>query len=136
MSSWNVEIPASFPATLKSIVPSASSEPKMSVRMIGGSPPPSSSRSIPIATPATACFSGTPAAIIASEPPHTDAIDDDPHDSVIRLSTRIEYEKSSASGSAATSERSARLPWPTSRRPGAPLRPTSPTEKGGKVYWR
>ena len=31
--------------------------------------------------PATALFRGTPASIIASDPPHTDAIDDEPFDS-------------------------------------------------------
>ena len=35
----------------------------------------------PIATPATGALSGTPASIIASEPPQTDAIDEEPLDS-------------------------------------------------------
>lgn len=30
--------------------------------------------------------------------------------------------------------RSARFPCPTSRRPGAPVRPVSPTQLGGNVY--
>jgi hypothetical protein len=34
-------------------------------------------------------FSGTPASISASEPPHTVAIDDEPFDSVISETTRI-----------------------------------------------
>ncbi len=50
---------------------------------------PSSSRIRPIATPATGALSGTPASIIDSEPPQTDAIDDDPFDSVISDTTRM-----------------------------------------------
>ena len=42
----------------------------------------------PIATPATGAFSGTPASIIASDPPHTDAIDDEPFDSRMSETTR------------------------------------------------
>jgi len=34
-------------------------------------------------------LSGTPASIIASEPPQTDAIDDEPFDSVISETTRM-----------------------------------------------
>jgi hypothetical protein len=40
-----------------------------------------SSMMSPIAMPATGLASGTPASIIAIEPPHTDAIDDEPFDS-------------------------------------------------------
>jgi hypothetical protein len=43
----------------------------------------------PIATPATGAFSGTPASIIASVPPQTVAIDDEPFDSVISETTRM-----------------------------------------------
>jgi len=128
MSSWKAETPSALPATLKSIVPSASSEPRMSVSTIGSPPPPLSSSRSPIAIPATGEVSGTPAANIARQPAHTDAIDDEPQLSVISDSTRIVYGKSASSGSAARSARSARLPWPTSRRPGGPIRPTSPTE--------
>ena len=42
----------------------------------------------PIATPATGALSGTPASIIASDPPHTDAIDEDPFDSRMSETTR------------------------------------------------
>ncbi len=38
--------------------------------------------------PATWFFSGTPASIMASEPPHTEAIDEEPLDSVISETTR------------------------------------------------
>ena len=51
--------------------------------------PVASSMIRPIATPATGAFSGTPASIIASEPPHTDAIDDEPFDSRMSETTRM-----------------------------------------------
>ena len=38
--------------------------------------------------PATGALSGTPASIIASDPPHTDAIDDEPFDSRMSETTR------------------------------------------------
>mmetsp|Transcript_52280 Transcript_52280/g.111818 ORF Transcript_52280/g.111818 Transcript_52280/m.111818 type:complete len:313 (+) Transcript_52280:158-1096(+) len=136
MSSWKAEMPASSPATLKSMVPSASSEPRMSVRMMGSPPPPVSSRSKPMATPATLRESGTPAVSIARQPEQTEAIEEEPQLSVMRDSTRTVYWKSSSDGIDGRSARSARLPCPTSRRPGAPMRPTSPTEKGGKEYCR
>jgi len=43
-----------------------------------------------IAMPATCAFIGTPASISARQPPHTEAIDDEPFDSVISDTTRIE----------------------------------------------
>jgi hypothetical protein len=42
----------------------------------------------PMATPATGALSGTPASIIASEPPQTEAIDDEPFDSRMSETTR------------------------------------------------
>jgi hypothetical protein len=42
-----------------------------------------------MAIPAADRGSGTPASINASEAPHTDAIDDEPFDSVISETTRI-----------------------------------------------
>mmetsp|Transcript_46847 Transcript_46847/g.107605 ORF Transcript_46847/g.107605 Transcript_46847/m.107605 type:complete len:250 (-) Transcript_46847:410-1159(-) len=110
MSSWNAVTPSVSPATLKSIVPNASSEPSMSVSTMGCPPPPSSSSNRPIATPATGRTIGTPAAIMARHPPHTDAIDDEPHDSVIRDSIRRQYGNSSSDGTAGSSARSAKLP--------------------------
>ncbi len=50
---------------------------------------PSASLISPIAMPATGRVSGTPASISASEAPHTEAIDDEPFDSVISETTRI-----------------------------------------------
>ena len=73
-------------------------------------------------------FSGTPASISASEVPHTVAIEEEPFDSVISETTRIVYGNFSFSGSSGWTARQASLPWPTSRRPGEPMRPASPTE--------
>ncbi len=42
----------------------------------------------PIATPATWALTGTPASIIAKQPPQTEAIEDEPFDSVISETTR------------------------------------------------
>ena len=50
---------------------------------------PSGSLISPMAMPATGLASGTPASISASEAPHTEAIDDEPFDSVISETTRI-----------------------------------------------
>ena len=83
--------------------------------------------------PATCAFSGTPASIIARQPPQTDAIDDEPFDSVISETIRIEYGNSTRSGSTATSARLARRPWPISRRFGEPTRPVSPVANGGML---
>ena len=44
--------------------------------------------------------------------------------------TRIVYGKSSLLGTTGTSARSARAPWPMSRRLGPRMKPASPTEKG------
>ena len=54
-----------------------------------------------MATPATCAFTGTPASIIARQPPQTEAIDDEPLLSVISETRRIEYWNSSAVGSTA-----------------------------------
>src|SRR5512141_3012671 len=93
--------------------------------------PPSLTR--PIAIPATGALSGTPASIIASEEPHTDAIDEEPFDSVISETTRTTYGNDSMLGLTACTPRLGRRPWPISRRFGAPKRPASPTENGGKL---
>src|ERR1700693_1376567 len=87
----------------------------------------------PIATPATAERSGTPASKSANDPPHTDAIDDDPFDSRMSETIRIVYGKSSLGGGSGSTARSARAPWPMSRREGEPKRRTSPTENDGKL---
>ena len=52
---------------------------------------------------------------------------------MISETTRIVYGNSVFSGSTGWIARQASLPWPISRRPGAPMRPVSPTENGGKL---
>ena len=49
----------------------------------------------PIAIPATGAFSGAPALMRARLPPQTDAIDEEPLDSIISDTMRIVYGKSS-----------------------------------------
>ena len=83
--------------------------------------------------PATGRSIGTPASISASEPPHTEAIEDEPLLSVISDTMRIVYGNFSLLGSIGRNARQASLPWPISRRPGEPMRRTSPTEYGGKL---
>ena len=84
MSIWIEVMPRSVPATLKSMSPRASSEPRMSVRTATLAP----SLTRPMATPAQGAFIGTPASMSASEPPHTVAIDDEPFDSRTSETTR------------------------------------------------
>src|SRR5437773_12493760 len=87
----------------------------------------------PIAIPAIGRLIGTPASINAIDVPQTFAMDDEPFDSVISETIRIVYGNSSFFGSIGRVERQASLPWPISRRRGAPKRPVSPTEYGGKL---
>ena len=70
---------------------------------------------------------------MAMEPPHTDAIDEDPFDSRMSDTMRTVYANLSSSGTTAARARSASAPWPTSRRPGPRRNATSPTENGGKL---
>ena len=79
-------IPFCVPATLKSMSPRWSSEPRMSDRMAAWSP----SLMSPMAIPATGFLMGTPASISESEPPQTEAIEEDPLDSRISETIRIE----------------------------------------------
>src|ERR687894_3185077 len=89
----------------------------------------------PIAMPATGRFSGTPASMSDSDEPQTEAIDDEPLDSRMSDTTRMEYGNSSVEGTTGMSARSARAPWPMSRRFGPRMKPASPTENGGEVLW-
>src|ERR671934_565945 len=89
----------------------------------------------PIAMPATGLRIGTPASISDSDEPETEAIDDEPLDSRMSDTTRIVYGKSSVLGTIGTSARSARAPWPMSRRLGPRMKPASPTENGGAMEW-
>ena len=135
ISSWNVVIPSLLPATLKSIVPKASSVPNISdtITAFSSDTPPLSPNNIPIAIPAIGLLIGTPASINARHPPHTDAMELEPLLSVTKLSTRIVYGNSSLLGKVGINARSARLPCPTSLRP-VNTRPVSPTQLGGNVY--
>ena len=83
--------------------------------------------------PATGALIGTPASISDSEEPQTEAIEEEPLDSRMSDTTRIVYGKSSIDGIIGTSARSARAPWPMSRRLGPRMKPASPTENGGKL---
>ena len=82
----------------------------------------------PIATPATGARIGTPASMSDRVPPQTVAMELDPFDSVISLTMRTVYGNWSWVGITRARARSARLPWPTSRRPGVRRGFTSPTE--------
>ena len=62
-----------------------------------------------------------------------DAIDEEPLDSMTSETTRIVYGNSSSEGITGRRARSARLPWPISRRFGLPMRPVSPVQNGGKL---
>src|SRR5688500_1239539 len=87
----------------------------------------------PMATPATAEDIGTPASMSASEPPQTEAIDEEPLDSRMSETQRMVYGNSDSDGSMGCNARRARLPCPISRRAGPRMNFTSPTEKGGKL---
>eukprot|EP01139_Manchomonas_bermudensis_P010704 Amastigsp_a340954_31.p3 type:complete len:102 gc:universal Amastigsp_a340954_31:508-203(-) len=87
----------------------------------------------PMAMPATWAFIGTPASISDRQPPQTEAIDEEPLDSVISDTTRMVYGNSSLEGRTAISARLARRPWPISRRFGLPTRPVSPVANGGML---
>ena len=86
-----------------------------------------------MAIPATGESTGTPASMSASDAPQTVAIDDEPFDSRISDTMRIVYGNAASGGSTAATARSARAPWPISRRPGLRRNLTSPTLNGGKL---
>ena len=83
--------------------------------------------------PATGSTIGTPASISDRQPPHTAAIDDEPFDSSVSETMRTVYGKSSNAGMTRASARSARWPWPTSRREAERIIFASPVENGGKL---
>src|SRR6218665_3185010 len=88
----------------------------------------------PIEIPATGWVSGIPASIIPSVPLQTLALELEPFDSVMSEMIWIVYGKASGFGSTQASDRSARAPWPISRRPGPRIGRHSPTEYDGKLY--
>src|SRR5256885_16193795 len=90
----------------------------------------------PIATPAQADFTGTPASISASDPLQTVAMDDEPFDSRTSDTMRIVYGNCSYGGRIACSARSASAPWPISRRETPRTGFTSPVQNGGGVWGR
>ena len=78
--------PSLVPVVLKSMSPRWSSSPRMSLRIAYLSSP--GFLINPMAIPDTGLLIGTPASIIARVPPHTLAIDEEPLDSRISLTTR------------------------------------------------
>ncbi len=124
MSIWMPVTPSAVPATLKSMSPMASSSPRMSVRTRKSSP----SLISPMAMPATGSLMGTPASIRARDAPHTEAMDEEPLDSMTWETTRMVKGNSSGPGRTGTMDRSARAPWPISRREGPRSIFTSPTQ--------
>lgn len=83
--------------------------------------------------PAPRSASGTPAVRSATDPAHTAAMLLLPLLPSVSAETRAQKGKASGGGISGASAFSARAPWPTSRRPGAPSFPTSPVQKGGKL---
>ena len=86
--------------------PSASSAPRMSVSVTNLP----SSAIMPIAMPATGALSGTPASIIDSVEPQTDAIDVEPFELRTSDTKRNAYGNSSSFGTTGISARSASAP--------------------------
>ncbi len=115
MSICSAVTPSRVPVTLKSMSPKASSLPRMSVRTTNF---PSGSLMRPIAAPPTAALIGTPASMSARLDPHVEAIEVEPLDVTHSDTRRMTYGNSSSEGSTGSRARSARWPWPISRRPG------------------
>src|SRR5919205_4288361 len=89
-----------------------------------------------MAIPATAAFRGTPAFSRDRVEAQTEPIDVEPLEPRASDTWRMAYGNSSRDGRTGTRARSARAPWPISRRLGEPTRPVSPVEYGGKVlFW-
>ena len=83
--------------------------------------------------PETGAAIGTPASMSASVEPQTEPMELEPLDSRTSETMRIVYGKSSSAGMTGSRARSARAPWPMSRRFGPRMNPVSPTENGGKL---
>ena len=95
--------------------------------------PSTSSEIRPIAMPATAAFSGTPADSSDMVDAQTEPIEVEPLEPSASETWRIAYGNSSRAGSTGIRARSASAPCPISRRLGEPTRPVSPVEYGGKL---
>ncbi len=85
MSIWMEVMPFAVPHTLKSMSPRWSSSPRMSERIAIRS----CSLIRPMAMPATGAEMGTPASIKDSAPAQTVAIEEEPFDSRMSLTTRM-----------------------------------------------
>ncbi len=83
--------------------------------------------------PATGSLMCTPASMSDSVEPQTLAIEEEPLLSMISDTRRSVYGKSFSSGTIGKRARSARAPWPMSRRLGPRMNPVSPTQYGGKL---
>ena len=128
-SIWKAVIPLREPVSLKSISPRWSSRPIMSDRTTNFPSP----LIAPMAIPEQGDFIGTPASNSASEPPHTEAMEEEPLDSVMSDTTRMVYGNSSSLGIKGNKARRASSPWPISRRPGERSGLHSPVAKPGKL---
>src|SRR5205807_10233886 len=84
----------------------------------------------PIAMPPIKSLIGTPASINARVEPQVGAIDDEPLDSRVSLTTRMVYGNSSFVGRPGRIARSASAPWPTSRRQAPGILRPYPNENG------
>ena len=124
ISIWMAVMPFSVPATLKSISPRKSSSPWISVRMATLSD--SVSLISPMAMPATGALMGTPASISARVEPQTLPCEVEPLELKTSLTILMAYGNSSTEGITGSSARSARAPWPISRRPGLLIGLASP----------
>jgi hypothetical protein len=94
---------------------------------------PSGSEIRPIAAPATGALIGTPASIRARVEPQVEAIEVEPLEVTHSLTSRMTYGNSSWLGRTGRSARSARWPWPISRRPGPRIILFSPVLYGGML---
>ncbi len=124
VSSWSAVTKSAVPATLKSMSPKASSAPRMSVSVVYLP----SWNTRPMAMPATGALMGTPASISDRVDPQTDAIDVEPFEASTSETSRRTYGNSLIGGITGSSARSARRPWPISRRFGPRMKPVSPVE--------
>ena len=89
----------------------------------------------PIAIPATESLIGTHASNNESVEPQILACELDPFEDKTSETNLIVYGNSSSLGKTGTKALSAKAPWPISRLPGLLKGLTSPTLKGGKLYW-
>ena len=131
-SSWMPVMPRWVPATLKSMSPKWSSSPMMSVSRMWR--PAASSCTRPIEMPPTGSLIGTPASIrlsvrAADRGHRAGAVGlEDVGDDADRVG-----ELATGRAGSARPMRSARAPWPISRRPGPRIGRTSPTANDGML---